>query len=277
MLRGLYAAASGMLARGIWQDITANNLANLTTPGFKRDFPIFKTFADMLASRITDIVPDRADLKSPGLMRLNYRERVPIGTLGMGTDFEGIATDLSQGPLVETGNPLDLAIDGDGFFVVQTPAGERYTRSGSFSLDNLGHLVTQEGFMVMGENGPIALPIHGPQAIKGIEVTETGAILVSGKPVAQLRIVRFQNPIDIVKEGNGLFRLAQGTAVAQVQPQPAGFSLMVKQGFLEMSNSDPITELVSMIECLRAYETNQKAIAFFDQTLEKAVNEVGRG
>ncbi|HHY47243.1 MAG TPA: flagellar basal-body rod protein FlgF [Firmicutes bacterium] len=273
MLRGLYTAAAGMLTRGIWQDVTANNLANLTTPGFKRDFPIFRSFPEMLVSRITDLISGQLPAGIPIPMRGGFRERVPIGSLGTGVDLEGVATDLSQGPLVETGNPLDLALDGEGFFAVETPYGERYTRNGAFTLDNQGYLVTREGFHVMGDGGPIAIPLAGRPAAD-LEITETGAVLLRGRQVGQLRIVRFQNPGGLVKEGNGLFR-ASGEAM-MIPDSPASFSMVVRQGFLEMSNANSITELVSMIECLRAYETNQKMIAFFDQTLEKAVNEVGR-
>lgn len=273
LLRGLYTAAAGMLTRGIWKDITANNLANLTTPGFKRDFPVFRGFPEMLVARITDIVSDRMSAGVPRPMRGGYRERVPVGSLGIGVDFEGIATDSSQGPLIETGNPLDLALDGGGFFVVETPNGERYTRNGSFTLDDQGYLITHEGFRVIGDDGPVAIPVAGrPRA--DLEITETGEVLLAGQRVGRLRIAQFQNPAGLTKEGNGLFSASAGASM--IPGSPGGFSMVVRQGFLEMSNVNSITELVSMIECLRAYETNQKAIAFFDQTLEKAVNEVGR-
>ncbi|NPV53846.1 MAG: flagellar basal-body rod protein FlgF [Firmicutes bacterium] len=290
MLRGLYSATSGMVARSHWQDIIANNLANVTTPGFKGDLPVFESFPEMLLNRI---MPDR------GSMLDAVRKSTPIGRAGVGTVIAETATNFAEGPVVETGNKLDLALVGNGFFAVATPAGERYTRNGSFCLNEQGEIATLDGYRVLGEDGrpiQVAGAIHvvgsaGTVASRGanpggslggnpggrppgpsgeLTVREDGTVLVGATVVGRLRLVDFANRAALVKEGDNLF--AAGPGAGPFPPPQAA----IRQGFLEMPNVTPVKELVSMITCLRAYETNQKAIAFIDETLDRAVNEVGR-
>ncbi|HHV62007.1 MAG TPA: flagellar basal-body rod protein FlgF [Firmicutes bacterium] len=285
MLRGLYSATSGMVARSHWQDIIANNLANVTTPGFKRDLPVFVSFPEMLLNRI---IPDR------GSMLDAVRKSAPIGRAGVGTVIAETATNFEEGPVIETGNKLDLALVGDGFFAVATPAGERYTRNGSFCLNDQGEIVTLDGYRVLGEDGRPILVTGGMEvagsagnaANRGINpggkpggslssnseltVREDGTVLVGATVVGRLRLVDFANRAALVKEGYNLF--AAGPGAGPFSPS----QVAIRQGFLEMPNVTPVKELVSMITCLRAYETNQKAIAFIDETLDRAVNEIGR-
>ena len=224
MERGLYIAASGMLAEMVRQDQIANDLANASTPGYK---------------------PDRATQRSFGNMLLhNTRTGAPVGTLGHGVRIDGMSTDLSPGPIRETGEPLDFAIAGDGFFAVQTPGGLRYTRNGQFTVGPDGTLQTPLGGRVLGRGG-------GP-----IQVGQDGRV--------NPRELGVFNVPDARKVGDNMF---MGTAAGQANGQ-------VKQGALEGSSADPARSMVDMIASFRAFEAGQKVITTIDETLGKAANTV---
>jgi flagellar basal-body rod protein FlgG len=174
-----------------------------------------------------------------------------------------LTLDLSQGLLKPTGNPLDLAISGEGFFVVQTPRGERFTRKGDFSLDRNGFLVTNEGFQVLGEGGPIEIG-RGREVV----INERGEVTVDGEVIDTLRIVTFSKEARLIPEGNGLIR-AEGGEVLPAE----GFS--VKQGFLEGSNVSPIEEMVRLMNLIRLFEAYQKALqTSFEDLSRKLIQEV---
>ncbi|MCX7925584.1 MAG: flagellar basal-body rod protein FlgF [Fimbriimonadales bacterium] len=240
MLRGLYVAAEGMAARQKAQDAIANNLANLNTTGFKADRPVFET------------VYERQ------LYRLQGAQSQPIGALSAGAVLRELYTDFQPGALTTTGNPLDLAIDGAGFFAIQTPQGVRYTRNGAFQLNSQGALVTREGYPVLGVNNqPIQVPRNA-----AIHIGENGVVLANGAPMGQLLIVQG----NLAKDPDGFF-------VGAAQPLA---SPRVVSGALEASNVSMVREMVSMIELIRAYETHQKAIHAHDETLGKAINELAK-
>ena len=245
MIRGIYTAASGMLAETTRADTIANNLANGNTAGYKKDVAISKDFASVLIQRIND---------GP--------EAPVIGGLGVGTVIDEIATIQSNGAMRYSGNPLDLAIDGKGFFAVQTAAGIRYTRNGTFTRNARGRLVTADGQEVLGQNGPITLPDGGQ-----VTVDSTGNVLVEGATVGQLRVVEFDNERELIKEGANLFQAPNNGRQATGK---------VSQGFLEQSNVNVISEMVNLISGYRAYELNAKTVQTHDQLLDKAVNEVGK-
>lgn len=247
MIRGIYAAASGMVAETIRNDVTANNLANVNTAGFKKDVAVSRDFASVLIKRIND------------------GEDMPnVGSLGSGAQIDEVATIQSAGAVRPTGNDFDLAIDGKGFFAVQTANGVRYTRNGSFTKSAQGELVNSEGQRVLGQNGPIRINNGSTMNISG-----DGSISVDGVQIDRLRVVEFANEKQLQKEGNSLF-----TAPAGAQTQPA--TGQVKQGYLEMANVNVVAEMVNMIAGFRAYEVNGKVVQAHDQLLDKAVNEVGR-
>lgn len=246
MIKGIYTAASGMLAESVRSDVTANNLANANTTGFKREVAVNKEFASVLMRRIND----------------GDAEPV-IGRLGLGAGVDEISTVHTTGMVRSTGNPLDVAIDGKGFFAVETPAGIRYTRNGSFTQNSLGELVTADGRRVLGENGPIRLTA-GPA-----HIGEDGRVFSGETEVGRLRLVAFANEKSLVKEGDSLFRDA-----ANQRPMPAAGAL--RQGFLEQSNVNVVSEMVNLITAYRAYEINAKTVQAHDQLLDKAVNEVGK-
>jgi flagellar basal-body rod protein FlgG len=244
MLRSLYISASGMLAQRRTMDVLANNLANLDTPAFKRDSLMTRSFADVLLSRINDPAGNNG----------------AIGPLNWGVHPDVISTDFTEGPLESTGRAADMALAGDGFFVVETPQGLRYTRSGNFQVNAAGYLCTPEGYYVRGTNGRIH--VGGPD----FSVDLAGNIASAGGNY-RLQIVRFNDNTALRKEGNNLF---SGPAVAALSDAE------VLQGYLEGSNVDLSTEMVNMITVSRNYEANQRMISMIDGTLQKAVNEVGR-
>ena len=239
MLEGIQTSAAGMLPRMTEQEVIANNLANVNTTGYKRDRVVFrKTLESELGVAASE---------------------------GSEVFGEEVLVDFSPGPLEKTDRPLDVAIEGSGFFTVETPNGVRYTRAGNFRLDSEGYLVTVDGYRVLGESGPILLTNDK------VNINEDGEIWQGGFLVDRLRVTDFSDPRALVKEGHSLFK----TADPRVTGQPAA-EATIKQGYLEGSNVNPLEEMVEMMVVLRNFEAEQKAIQVQDQTLGTAVNELPR-
>jgi flagellar basal-body rod protein FlgG len=236
-----------MLAESLRTDVTANNLANVNTAGYKKDITVTKDFQSMLLRRIND------GATSP-----------EIGGLGAGVMVDQVYTDQSTGVMRATGNPLDLAIDGKGFFTVQTPNGVRYTRNGSFSRNARGEIVTLDGNRVLGTNGPITLP-----DAKKVSVSPDGRVFADGVEAGRLRLASFNDERQLIKEGSSLYAAGAG---AQEQRTNAE----IREGSLEMSNANVVGEMVNLISGYRAYEVNAKTVQSQDELLDKAVNEVGK-
>ncbi len=247
MIRGIYIAASGMVAQEAKQSAISNNLANASTPGFKRDIAVGESFSDIVS----------------GLARS------PVGRLGMSTAITAVYSDLSPGSMASTENPFDLAIEGDGMFEIQTDTGIRYTRTGNFKLDAESYLVTRDGHRVMGVDGPIR--VDG-----SLVVQDDGGVYSGGEFRGQLRVMIPAADDVLVKVGGGLFRERDGIAGAagMVQAQPG--EARVIQGALESANVNVVREMVDMIAGYRTYEAAQRALLSHDALLDKAVNEVGR-
>jgi flagellar basal-body rod protein FlgF len=210
-------------------EVVANNVANLSTNGYKNDNSQFAEFLMPGAHADQFAGPDR---------RLSF------------VQDRGTWHDFSQGPFQQTGGPLDTAIDGEGFFVVQTPRGERYTRNGAFQLNNVGELVTSAGDRVMGEGGPIVLQ----NTDRDIVVTSDGTVkvreglsLTSDSTRGKLRLVTFANPQSLRKDGTSMFSAPVG-----VQPRPAE-KVNITQGVVEKSNVHSVLEMTRMIEITRKY------------------------
>lgn len=243
MIRGLYSSASGLLAESTRNDVIASNLAGLSVPGFRRDVATVAAFGPTLDYTAGGA---GAGLTGPSAM-LDSR----------------VSVDLQPGAVRATGNRLDLALEGPGYFAVQTRNGEAYTRGGAFRLDAAGRLTTAAGGPVLGAAGPIVL--RGGQ----VEVRDNGDVLVDGARVDRLKVVEFAPNAQVAKLGDGLLRLTAG------QVRPAG-ATQVRQGYLEEANVNAVSELAGMIASLRAFEASQRALQANDQTLEKAIGEVGR-
>lgn len=188
-----------------------------------------------------------------------------IGTMNAGVKMERLETDFSQGNLQSTGNQLDFAFEGKGFFTVETPGGTRYTRDGSFKLTSENELVTSEGYPVTGTEGPIV--IDGTV----VAVNDLGEILVDGQLVNKFKIAAFENNRDLRKTGEGLFAFAEG-----LEAVDKDFEGAIVQGNLENANVDPVKEMVEMMTLFRGYESSQRMIRAYDESIGKAVNEVGR-
>lgn len=250
MIRGIYTSASGMIAEAQRTDVIANNLANVDTTGFKKDVAVDKDFASVLIQRVND------GAAAP-----------TIGAMGSGVVVDEIAPIYTQGPDQLTGNMLDVAIEGSGYFAVQTPNGVRYTRNGAFSKNLQGQLVTGDGYPVLGENGPINL--SGDNGAGKVTISSDGQVTVDGMDVDRLRMTQFANEKQLQKEGYNLFAAQRG---AQTEP----FAGQVHQEMLEKSNVSAITEMVNLIACYRAYETNARSVTTQDTMLGKAVNDVGK-
>jgi len=235
MDRSIFVALSGLSAGIERLNVGSSNLANINTSGFKKFRPLF-----------TMAAPD-----------------------GRGTRAfvspESPAIDSSGGAMTKSGRPIDLAIEGRGFFVVKTPRGMRYTRQGDFKIDNEGRLATQAGYPVMGQGGVIRL------SRSDVEIDSSGAIAEQGANIGKIRLARFSDSDKLIYEG-GVYR-ARGS----VKPMAVkGDETKVLQGFIEGSNVNPVQEMVAMMENLRAYQTQVKMIQAIDGMTRKAIEEVGR-
>jgi flagellar basal-body rod protein FlgF len=241
MERGLYIAAAGMIAEQIRQDAISNDLANASTNGYKPDIALQSSFQDMLLQNDT-----------------NGQQ---VGTLSQGPRISRLVTDFTQGPLRNTGNQLDLALAGDGFFEVSTPGGVRYTRNGQLLTDAQGRLMTSTGLELLGVNGkPISVGTTAPSTVA---IDPEGDVRVSGKLVGTIAVVSLTAP---AKQGDTLYTGRPGS-------KPAGTS--VQQGYLEGSGVDAARAMVDMIASLRAYESTQRVIHALDEALGKATTSVG--
>lgn len=240
MLRGLYTSATGMVAEIDRQNVIANNLANVNTVGFKKDNVTTVPFAEMF------------------LNAYNKRGVTPIGKLGLGVEAVTQYVNFTNGPVQATGNHNDLAIQGNGLFAVETPAGVKYQRAGNFVTDKDHFLVTQDGFKVLGENGPVQLE-EGE-----FLVSENGEIYQNGDSINRLQVFSTEG---MAKEGEYFY----------TNPNPVlAENYQVSQGALEHSNINTVYEMVQMITATRNYETNQKALLAHDETLGKVINELAK-
>ncbi len=260
MVRGLYTAWTGMVNEQKRLDVISNNMANADTTGFKKEKVTSQSFDDELTLRIHD------NNVAPALKRR-------IGNMNLGVKIGETYHDFSQGSLRETGNTYDLALSGDGFFTIQTTNKQgvtttRYTRDGSFTVTTDGYLVTKDGDFVLDTNGN-QIQIEGAQTARDVAFDEQGNILVNGQQIATLNIVNFENPQALLLYGENMY---EPTNAAGLQASTA----RVHQGFLEMSNTNVIQEMVDMITITRAYEAGQKMIQTEDDTLSKSVNEIGK-
>ena len=238
-------AASGMRARMESLDMLANNLANASAAGFKADREFYSTYvsAEALGSN-----------ESAG----NLSAQSPV--------VERRWTDFSQGALKPTGNALDLALEGEGFFVAQSPSGPVYTRSGDFHLDGEGLLTTRNGDAVQGsDDNPIRLDPAQP-----VEVAPSGQILQNGMPAGQLKVVQFTAPQQLSKRGDSSFQLA----VSDLTPVPS--TAAVRQGNVETANVQPAETAVRLVGVMRQFDMLQKAMSLGNQMNQQAIQNVAK-
>jgi len=239
MIKALDSSRQAMQVHLQRHEVTANNLANANTPGFKREL-----------ARVTSV-------EAPQTMVPGQSPRFPSRELLV----EG-AAHLAGGSLSATGNPLDVAIAGEGFFQVQAADGPALTRDGAFSLDPQGVLIHSSGYPVMVDGGSIQLT--------GIpSIQSDGSILDGEIPAGRLSVVAPADGARLLREGDNLLRAEGGTRELEIG------EVRMASGFLEGSNVDPVREMVNMIQAFRVYELAQKAAQAADETLNVAVNRVG--
>ncbi len=296
MVRGIYTGASGMAARVHQMNVVANNLANVNTTGFKRDLMLFKAAPEMVARRTNDnglvVLPQLGSLDT----------RPVVGRLGTGVEVNEVYHELEQSSLRGTDNVFDFALEGDGFFSVLTPEGERYTRNGNFTLNAERVLMTHEGYPILGEAGIIQLktnnftlnddgeifinPQFSQPAERPVRLTENGYDEI--QRLDRLKLVRFPRERYLEKAGTSFYSVTEqsGSPVlareysrvdydGNVLAERSPLALKVVQGFLENSNVNPVIEMVKMIEVQRAYEASQKSITTGDQLLSRLINSMG--
>ncbi len=235
MYKGIYIALSGATIKQNHMDILAQNIANANTAGFKKERIAFKDYP-MPAHNKTVFRPDGRTM----------------------SEISNTMIDYSNGGIVKTGNPLDLAINGDGFFALEE---NRYTRGGNFKVSSDGYLATQDDIKVMGSGGPI--PIQGGK----IDVGSSGEVFVDGVSVGTVKMVDFPDKRVLKKLNGGIF------ATDETGEKPKS---QIKQGYLEISNVEVVREMVQLITTLRDFESYQKMIRAFDEAASKVANEMGK-
>jgi len=235
MYKGIYIALSGAVLKRRNMDLFAQNIANVNTPGYKKERISFKDY----------IVPadNKTGLAEDGRVMADLSKSV---------------IDFSSGTILRTGNPLDLAINGEGFFALE---GGRYTRNGNFMISSDGYLTTKDGVKVLGDGGPIA--VQG----SSIDVSTSGEVIVDETPVGKVKIVDFPDSGSLKKLSGGMFATEETGETVNSQ---------VNQGFLEQSNVNAIQEMVQMLAATREFESYQKLIHSFDEASSKAINELGK-
>ena len=259
MIRALYSATTGMQAETLNIDVIANNLANVSTTGFKKSRTEFQ-----------DLIYQT--LREPGA-RSTISTEIPSGVqVGLGVKPVAVNRIFTQGNFKHTGNPLDVVIEGDGFFQITLPDGTiAYTRSGSYALDSTGRVVTNDGY-------PMEPALTIPADATSITIGSDGTVSIvrpgetTATEVGTIQLAKFVNPAGLKSLGKNMFINTQSSGdPIQGTPGLQGFGT-ISQGFQEMSNVDIVEELVEMIVAQRSYETNARSIRAADEMLNRAIN-----
>jgi flagellar basal-body rod protein FlgF len=233
MINGIELAASGLDAYGEVQEVIARNLANANTVGFKKNTISFETILSQTGGVDT------------GSLQTNY------------------GVDQSKGNLIYTGNTLDIAVDGDGFFTLETDKGMRYTRNGQFQLSNNGEIVTSTGSKLLGQGGPLIVPKGGSQ----IAIDKLGGVKVDGKSIGKLMITNFTDLNSLVGTGDSSF-----AAPIESVSEDGDKKFKVAQGYLERSNVNVVMEMVDMITSVRSYEASNNVVKTFSDLMERLIS-----
>ncbi len=269
MHRGLYSAASAMLVQETNLDVITNNLANVDTAGYKRRVSANADFSAYL-DRIEKVSED-AEMKIMTYppFTMNWKGKQTIGTLALASIFSEDVMDTSPGIVKTTDNPLDMAIDGPGFFAVADTAGNTYyTRAGNFTLSGTNNIVTPEGLLLQGNGGEISIG----QGAGKIEVTRTGQIIVDGDNVGQVTVFNFENPTYLRQISGNLLAVTEQSGEAQ----PVA-NVRIFGGSYEVSNVGVVEEMTRMIEAQRVYEGASKALMTHDEQTQKLITSYSRG
>jgi len=257
MLRALYSAAAGMQSQQMNLDVISNNLANANTTGYKMTT---LQFQDLLYENSRE-----AGSQQGGGNQLPSSLQIGQGSVPVATE-----RSFAQGDLSQTGNNLDVAIQGQGFFEVQMPDGTlAYTRDGSFKTDSQGRIVTSDGYPVQGGFQPV------PDGTTGITITANGSVTYttsSGNSSSQVQLARFTNPGGLDAVGHNLYKQTEASGTPELgNPADSGFGEL-QQGSLELSNVSVVQEMVNLILAQRAYEVNSKAVQAADEMMQTSNN-----
>jgi flagellar basal-body rod protein FlgG len=246
MIKGIYAAEAAMRPKMTRMEVLANNLANINSTGFKKD----RVFMSMLKESAAGRTDDRTDMAGVDARR---------------------AIDFSGGSLQQTGNPLDLAIEGPGFFAVETPRGIRLTRNGNFKLSPDGTLITGEGYAVLSSAGHITIPQADRIPKESISINEAGLLSTGKETIGRIQLVDVERTASLQKDHESLFIPDPRDPIRDIEEDQT----VIRQGYLEESNVEGIEEMIAMIELSRSFETDQKMIQAQEQTLDR-VMDLGR-
>ncbi len=242
MDNALLISLSHQIASYRSMDVIANNLANVSTPAFQREEPTFQEF-------IQQVRPAEGQ---SGMQSLSFVQDA------------GIVRDLSEGRMETTNAPFDFAIHGKGYFAVQTPAGERYTRAGHFTLNDGGQLVTSNGDAVQGDGGPITItPDDGE-----VHIAQDGTVSGKNGQIGRIRVVDFSNPRGLMKEGASLYN-------ANGQSPVSADHFQLQTGMIETSNVEPVIEISHMIEVMRAYQATATLTQTQEDLMRQAIDKLG--
>nr|WP_295973135.1 flagellar hook-basal body protein [uncultured Bacillus sp.] len=275
MLRGFYTASYGMLAQQRKTEMLSNNLANTNTPGFKADQASLRAFPEMLLKRIEQ-------QKTGTEKEFTLPVQKTIGALNTGVYMQETMPKFMQGSIQETNLNTDIALldinfpvnpetggQGSVFFTIENANGEtRYTRNGNFTLDSQGYLTTASGFYVLDQQGE-RIQLSSEE----FELDEAGNITDANGKTSRVGVAYSDNPLALVKEGDGLYRAENALPDAYGMN---GVQFKLQQGFIEQSNVDTAQTMTEMMTAYRAFEANQKVLQAYDRSLEKTVNEVGK-
>lgn len=273
-LKGIYTALSGAVAQSLKLDTIANNIANVNTTGFKKDQQTFSEYLTALEKEQDVMKVPRMPASIESFYELNGGDKAFVDAAGTYTNFE-------QGSLKATGGKLDVAIEGQGFFEVGTPQGIKFTRAGNFTINGDGQLVTKDGHPVLLEGGENAdglisgdnfdsrtVRVSGTQAIT---ISDAGEVFEGETKLGKLSLVNAGNTDALQKIGNNYYTIKENmNADITAIKSPS-----LKQGFIETSNVNIITEMTDMIMAQRVFEGTQKAISAYDSMSDKLINQVG--
>lgn len=256
MVKGLYVANTGMMNEQRRVDVLTNNLANSATTGYKKEGTTSEAFKDVLAYKIKDT-------SEPGIAKR-------LGTMNLGVKIGENYVDYSQGAFHETGNTFDLALSGEGFFAVDFMDKEgncikKYTRDGEFTLNKDGAIVNKNGDFLLDTGGSHIIL----DPTQDFSVDRAGRVLQNGNQMAQIQVTDFEDYNYLRRYGETYFETVDGATEKDATAE-------VYSGYLEASNVQVVQEMVDLIAFTRAYESNQKIIQAYDETLGTAVNDVGK-
>ena len=238
MIVGLYTGASSMVSQGNCQEVIARNLANVNTAGYKKAVPVFQSYL------------------------LKIQEGDTTRMKGSGNKLGKDSTDFSSGSLEYTGNDLDMAIKGDGFFAVQTEDGVRYTRKGQFTLSGDMKIITHEGWPLMGNGGEIQLP----KGAQSITVKANGGVSVDGKEIDKVKVMEIPNLTNLESVGGCLYKLSSRASEPEISTKAE-----IAHRSVERSNVNAVDEMVTMIANMRGFQSGSKVTESINQTLEKLI------